>query len=228
MYRERKREREEERAATSTDKTTNIFQVSKKVLRSPEQKKIEGKTEEPRTTTRENRENVQEVDNMDEVKDVVKQILHEMAKNSAELKEEIRHLKEEIIDIKREMITKEEKWNEEKQILLQRIETMENKVENQEKQNRRNNVIIKGIDTRDNTNHDIEMFLEQKLHIKPKIERATLLNQDKEYQIIRVETATFEDKQDIMKEKSKLKNTKIYIDNDMTPNKQQHLKTNKI
>ncbi|KAK9695249.1 hypothetical protein QE152_g32714 [Popillia japonica] len=48
------------------------------------------------------------------------------------------------------------------------------------------------------------------------IKEAYKINREKHYQMVRVELESFQNKIDIMKAKSKLKNTKIYIDNDLT------------
>lgn len=72
------------------------------------------------------------------LKCMMKQILHEIAKNSTELKKKMTDLQEEIIDVKKGMVTNEKRWNEEKQMLLQRIAPIKNKTEHLEKQRSRN------------------------------------------------------------------------------------------
>ncbi|KAK9717670.1 hypothetical protein QE152_g23600 [Popillia japonica] len=222
MDKERKREREEEDngAGALYDSGEKLFSRSKKTIRSPDLKKLENKEGRDQKLTIDSASNYKssrKEKEMDELKEMMRQIMRDMKQNTDELKDEIK-------EIKQEMRKKEEKWEREKTELVQRIQILENRLENDEKQKRKNNIIIKGIKAGENQiKEGVVDFLKQELQIQANIKEAYKIDREKHYQMVRVELESFQNKIDIfqnkidiMKAKSKLKNTKIYIDNDLT------------
>lgn len=207
--RKRGREQEDSKEDRIDSDTYSIFRKSKRTLRSPEQRKL-GEERKGKEKQHKYKTDVEEIEKMEELKEMIKEMMKEMKKNADELKEEIK-------EIKHEMRRKEEKWDEEKCQLMKRIETLEFKAEKEEKQKRKNNIIIRGITVEENqVPKGVQDFLSKTLQIEMKIERAYIINKDKHDQIIRAELESWGKKQEIMKNKSNLKNTKIYIDNDLT------------
>lgn len=157
----------------------------------------------------EDRENLE----MDEMKVMLKEILSEIKKNS-----------EELTDIKREMKNKEEKWAQDKNILLNRIEALEERIEKQERDKRRNNTIISGYTPKgENLEHEVEEFIEKELDIKVTPKNVYKIN-TKNNVLLAVEWETWKDKQKVMENKAKLRSKKqgrpIYIDNHLTRDEQ--------
>ncbi|GLV21882.1 hypothetical protein CBL_21446, partial [Carabus blaptoides fortunei] len=149
--------------------TENAFNRSKKILRSPEQRRVEEERKERDSKVKvitENRCNREEEGDMEELKQMMKEVMREMAKNTAELKEEIKELRT-------EMRKKEEKWEEEKRQLMEKIETLESRAENEERARKVNNIIIKGMKVRkEQVKEEVESFISTELEIKAKIVRA--------------------------------------------------------
>lgn len=87
--------------------------------------------------------------------------------------------------------------------------------EEQEKKNRKNNVIIRGLKGEfRGKKEEVEKFFKDNLEVDVKVESAIQVGKD--VKIIIAKINSWEEKQDIMKNKKKLGNTKIYIDHDLT------------
>lgn len=60
------------------------------------------------------------------------------------------------------------------------------------------------------------MFLEDNINVKTQVKEVRDISKNKNGYVLLVRMKNWEDKQEIMKNKSKLRNTKIYIENDRT------------
>lgn len=133
-----------------------------------------------------------------------------MAKNTAELREEIK-------EIRKEMNKKEQKWEEEKKELVSRIEKLEERAQKEERCKRRNNIVITGLTTtRGKEKEAIEDLITAKLKVQAKITNAYQIGKEQQSHVIIAEVESWERKQEIMANKMKLRNTRIYINNDLT------------
>lgn len=182
------------------------FGRSKKILRSPAKQR-----------------------NGDEKLELIINMIKEMKEDQSEIKEEIhqirvqqREIKKVIGDIKEEneKLRKEnEQIKNENREIRGKIKALENTVEWMEKEKRKNNIVMYGlkIDTNDSKTlkQATEKFMEQQLNINVRVNTANKIG-DKTC-LIKLETE--QDKEEIMKNKSKLRNLttdKVYINNDLT------------
>lgn len=172
-----------------------IFQRSKKVIRTPT------KANEP------------------DVTDICKQMLEEIKKirkDQDEMKEKIEINNQEIKALGDEIKKTNEKWEKKYEDLESRFTTLERKVENMEKEKRKNNVVITGIeiDAKDEESKQlVEKWMEKELGVYRKIKEVIKITQDK----MLVKMENFEDKMELLINKRKLKGKQIYIDNDLSP-----------
>lgn len=181
---------------SSSEDESKIFGKSKVVVRSP-QKPI---LVESQTIGEESRLE------MEEMKAMMHQMM-EMLKNNTD---EIKALRE---DVKR----KEEQWNKEKQQLEEKIGKLEERLEEHDKRARKLNVLIKGAgkESLEGCN-EVEEWFKKKLGIEVKTRTVADISKEKNRETLLVEIANWEMKMSIMKNKSKIKGTKIFIDNDLT------------
>lgn len=143
---------------------------------------------------------------MEEIKNMMKEILVEVKNNSEELRQ-----------IKAEIKKKEEIWEKEKNQLEVRIVVLEDRLEKQERNKRRNNTIIKGIRIdKENIVAEIEKFVNNKLHTTAIAKKAYKMRNKDNLDMYMVEWENWEDKKKVMENKAKLRGQKIYIDNDLT------------
>lgn len=112
----------------------------------------------------------------------------------------------------KEAIRKEE-GNREKENKVRNTEAR--RWEEWERERRRNNIIITGLETeRRMERKEIEEWVEKELEVKVKIVRIWTIKGRRS--MIGAECANREEKEKVMKGKSKLKGKRIYIDNDRT------------
>lgn len=188
-----------------SEETEVAFQGSKKTLRSPQQRQIE---EERRKQSENNKQTEQEESVMDELKVMISKIME----SNEEIKQELRELRN-------ENKVKEEKWEEEKQVMMGKIEHLENMMEKTEKEKRKKNIVIKGFKLKgNNIKEEIEEYLSTEMQVNTKIMMAykiTLNNKEKN-EIVIAELESLEKKLEILKAKNKIKRSTVYIDSDLT------------
>lgn len=149
-----------------------------------------------------------------EGQNAIKQDIREIKKEQKLISSEIHKLKEENENLRKENEDMK-KRNEErdKEVIL-----MKNTMERIEKENKKNNVIITGLtmDTyeTDKLREGAEKFIKQNLQVDVKIKSATKIGQ----MTCLIELNHSKDKENIMKNKSKLKNVSgsVYINEDQT------------
>ncbi|KAF5305358.1 hypothetical protein FQR65_LT18711 [Abscondita terminalis] len=84
-----------------------------------------------------------------------------------ETKQGFEENKQEILQLKQEMKLKQEEWDNEKKILTQKIEKLENYVELQNKLKKKKSIIIKGIPIDDgHLTENVNRFIESKMGLK--------------------------------------------------------------
>lgn len=167
-------------------------------------------------------------------------ILTEMMKNfMATVKSDLEEIKNEVNKIKREVSQvqqkadqtidkvermeatwkeKEKAWKAEKELLERRMEEMEKSNETQERFGKRNNIIIKGLQITGESNmkQNIKTFLKNKLDVEVMPMDAFEMGKDRNNKTMVVKLNNWEDKMKVMKNKSKLRGGKVYIDSDLT------------
>ena len=207
MSTERKRNREKTEDTNteegSTERETRPFRRSKKILRSPEQRKLE---EERKANCRSNtsERTVKPTLEMEELKELMQQMMQEIKKNNTELKEEI-------MELRKELNNKEKNWKKEKVRLSEQITQLEVRMEAIDRARKKNNIIVKGINIQaDNAKKTVEDFLENELQIQTTLMGAYIINKGKKSEMVTAEVNTWNTKQEIMKAKSKLKGKNIY------------------
>lgn len=183
-----------------------IFNRSKKIIRSPEQRKRE---EEARNKTEISEAVKVDKQSMEDIKQMIQEMMKQMDQNTKDLKQEIR-------EIKLEMERKEATWGKEKKVLLDRIEKLENKYEVEEKQKKKKNLVIKGLKLAHNMEEDVKKLFSEQLQSQVEINNIHIRNKGKGNEIVIVEMTNWEQKQKIMAAKNKLKGTNIYIENELT------------
>lgn len=201
-YLEKKRKREvEQEEVREKELAKEIFKISKKI---------------PRTPPSESETEKQEILEMEEIK----KMFVDIKKEIMEIKEENQEYRKEIELLRKEVKEKENKWEREKKALEEKINSLEGRMEETERRTRKNNIIIRGwrLDEtrRDEMKEKLENLLKEKLQEEVKIKMVNKLGRE----IILAEMENWEEKEKIMKGKSKLRKMeetrKVYIDNDLT------------
>ena len=106
---------------------------------------------------------------------------------------------------------------EENILMRERLMNIERGLDRQETQKRKLNILIKGLKLiSDNITGDVENLLSMKFNLKGKVTEAHIINNSN--QVILVRIADWDSKMVIMRtKKTKLVNTDIFIENDLTP-----------
>lgn len=126
-------------------------------------------------------------------------------------------LKQEIKKTRDEMKIKEETWRKEKERLEMRIENLEERWEKKERREKRNNIVIKGIKfPGKEIVKEVELFIENELKIKKKVNEAYKIKENEDREIIIAKLESWKEKKEIMENKYKLAGKRIFIENDMT------------
>lgn len=155
---------------------------------------------------------------MDDQNITNKQILEAIANMKTELKEEIRGIRENCVEYY-------SKTEEKIKQMEKRIEEQENRIQQQEKERRSRNVIIHGIEEKEANVKELEQNIIQMLHNTLKLE-ILLMEIDVIYRLgpknpqktrpIMVKFLTQRRAQEVLKNRRYLKNTKIYVNEDIT------------
>lgn len=161
---------------------------------------------------------------MKEIKNELKETKNEIKETKNEIKynnDEIKRYGEEIRAIKEELLKREVEWKAEKENMQQKIEKLEQRLESQERKSRRNNIVIKGANLQGrNLKEGIQNLIEAETGVKIRVEEVYKIGKQETQNIIVAKLQDFEQKIDVLKQKYKLGNKKIYIDSDLTMDEQ--------
>jgi len=157
-------------------------------------------------------------------------------RHKEDYKEMIKALKDEWEENSRNQKALIEDWTREIEHRLQKIELKEEKqtnnlgrgeeierlrrdmekvMEEQDREHRRNNIIIQGLKIGDaKIKEDTERFLRAELGFEGEVSAARKVGKNRNVIVAKIDT--FKNKQEIMKNKTKLRNKPIFINNDMT------------
>lgn len=200
------------REESEVKETEEVFKKSKKVIRTPTKKQqypVNQLTQQS------------EKNSMEELKILItnmsKEIREEIKNNKEELKNEIIKNIEAIDVLKNEIMKKQEEWNQEKQILEDRIVKLERKIEADEKRKRVKTIVIKGLNTdvRDQEKQ-VKDFFERNLQQTVCMKEVYIIGKKDTRPAVVVELNTREEKIRIMQNKYKLRGKEIFIDDYMT------------
>lgn len=134
----------------------------------------------------------------DEVNDTLKLVLEELRL----IRQEQKTYREDIKELKQE-----------NKALKENVKNLEARLENMERREKKHNIVIKGINTQEiNENVKVQEFLHRKIEVNVKITNVQTINTT----MIVAKVESWEDKMKLMKNKNKLRGTKIVIDNDLT------------
>lgn len=194
---DKKRKREEATEEEAVD-IRKIFEKSRKTARSPIAQKVALPTQE-----------------MEEV--LAK--LNEIQDDTRVLRRDNQEIKKEMEQLREEIRRKERQWEEEKKILVERIDKMEKRMETEERRKRRNNIMITGCSwvarSKQELKEEVENFMKKNI-TEVRVKECQII--DRERMIIEMES--WGEKEKIMKEKKTLKQkagmAKVFIDNDLT------------
>lgn len=144
-------------------------------------------------------------------------IVREMGENIEKCMEIMRReMQEERKKREEEWREEKKKWEEEKEELQRRIARLEMDQERRERERRKKNVVIKGISCeKTKIEEGVESFIQEKLGVEVRIERAHAIRVDEGKQIIVATVEKWEMKRQIMMKKRDLEKG-IYIDDDLT------------
>lgn len=208
---------------TSLEENKPISQRSKLTPRTPPTSQSGRETKEPKME--EIKKLMMEMKN--EIKEgfldfklEIKEDINEIKRDIRDITEEMKRNKEEVKLIQQEVIEMKEEWNREKEKVAIQIRKLEEKVERVEKDKIRNSLVISGISINTN-NEDIwketmENMLEVELKLRIKIKKAYKISEER----CIIETNQWADKLQILKEKSKLRGKKIFIESALTETEQ--------
>ena len=190
-----KRKREEEEALKE------IFNKSKKTIRSPTKETITNRQEEK--------------PEMDEIAKLIKEMKAAMEQGFKNSNEEIKSLRKEIQE-------KEQKWKKEKTELEDRITKLENRIKQKERDERRNNIVIKGIKIKGtNIETEVEKMLQDKIGVEVKIKDAYKLAEHRDKDIVLAKLEQRRHKTSVMINRGKLRGENCYIEDDLTKEEQE-------
>lgn len=155
---------------------------------------------------------------MEQVVKLIQDLSAKMDNNHEAVIKEINKNAAAIEEMKQDFETKEKDWQEEKQGMIKEIQLLRARYEKQDKRNRIKNIIVKGAETTEtNAKETVSKLLQNDLGVRCEIVTATLIKR-KDLPIIIVELSSQENKVNVVKikHKLKLKDRRIYIDNDYT------------
>lgn len=220
-YSKRKRTVQEELKGEEQE----IFQKSKKIIRSPTKGK-EVNLEKP-----EEMEALQKLiesisKDIKEIKAENREIKQDLRDNNKKLEEKLDQQSEEIKLLRKELEVTKQEWQKDKEQTERKIEELEKKVEEsvqkleaQDKEKRKNNLIITGlkidIEDRNALKEAVKNFITQNLKIEPKIKTVYKIGDAR----CVIELENWTDKMEVLKNKAKLhliKDQKVYLDSDLT------------
>lgn len=115
------------------------------------------------------------------------------------------------------MTKKEEEWKAEKKELETKIATLEDIFEQMDKEKRKKNIIMSGLQGEgESTKTEVEKIIKEKMGLEPKIKEAYLIGKGGQKKRAVVKLSEWKDKMEILKNKTKLKGSRIDIDSDLT------------
>lgn len=138
--------------------------------------------------------------------------LTELKKEQRNYYKEVHALKEENAELKLELQNVHKKF--------ERLESIEHSYERMEREKRKNNLLITGLNVKPRQGEELkntmESFLKEHLKLEVKLKTATKVNE----KICIITTESMQDKIEVLKNKSKLKNIEVqksvYINSDLT------------
>lgn len=210
------------RERTSSTGSLDRFLLKRKreAKTSPETETLKSPTQTEKAARKETKENkstkmneTQGSEILKLMKDMKQEITH-LRKENLEKNQELQN---EIRDLKEQLLHKEAQWKEEKEILNEKINQLENWAEKQEKIRRKNNIIINGDGAKQLENKQaIQEFIGKELGVQAEVEEAYIVKKNGIEKGTIVKLRNFEQKREVMANKKKLNGTKIFIENDMT------------
>lgn len=227
-----KRKREQQQEGQDQDVESeifeqNIFKTSKKTARSPKSKAIfdnkthliskgkMGELQQQMTTIQQQMGDITKtlqviLGRLDDITEIKKEI--------KEIREENKQLKVDIKNMKTENKDQLKKFQEENDSLKKKINSLEMVLEKKDKNERKNNIIIKGTNLEGpELKNKVKTYLKNKLQADVEVEEAREIGNKKEGRsTITVKFGNWENKQEVLKNKNKLKGEKIFIDHDLT------------
>ncbi|MGL4388825.1 MAG: hypothetical protein ACRCTJ_05485 [Brevinema sp.] len=142
-----------------------------------------------------------------------------------EIKEGQNVIMSEIIKIRKEKEALEESVKKlevkvaDNNILKEKISKLEMKLEEVDKRERKNNILIKNLDLKtENKVEETKIFFKEKLNIETKLKIIKIWPNKNGEKNVLIKVDHWEKKKSIMKNKHKLKNSNIYIQDDLTIN----------
>lgn len=182
---------EENKRRRNSRDTEDVFRRSKKIMRSP-------------------RENKGEEKNWETLMNMIKEIM----KDTKEIKLEQKNFQEEIVRMKQE----NNKIKEENREMKKEMKEMRDRLERMEREKIKNNIIVSGLEINaingKELKEEIEKGITEKIGVHVKIADAMRIGP----KMYKAELMSFAEKQEIMKNKQKLKEQRerIYIDNELS------------
>lgn len=223
----------------SPDITTEPLKRCEKTSRSPVRKRREeSDMEKIQKTLMKLNNNMSDMKKelRDEVRNGNDELKKQMDENNKKITDMIEETRKEVALLKE----KEKQWEKDREFILQEInekqniikeemekrkilETRMNKMENEkeinEKEKRKNNIIISGVEFKEKEIiTETRNFIKKELGVEVNIKEAFYIRKNAN-KIILAKIETWGEKLSIMRNKNKLRsmNTKIFIDNDLTP-----------
>lgn len=201
------------------DEDDFAFSSSKIILRSPQfRQRQENEHKMNESTIAQILQEIKEIrldmrkkdENMVNVIEEIKELRKDMKRKDEIMAEMMAEIK----NLKAEKNIFEEKWSEDKNSILGKVDRIEDRLESNEKRERKLNIVITGLDIQDLENNELDNFFRNKLGTEKHFNNAHFLGKSKKRILVKMNT--WEDKVEVLKSKKNLKDTDIYIDNDLT------------
>lgn len=154
-----------------------------------------------------------EVQNMDQIMQAIENMRADMNKGFQKNREQTENLTCELKMIREEMNKKEEEWKKEREALHNKICQMEERMEILERKERGNNIIIKNTEMEGKElSKEVTQFIKKEMKIDVEITEAYEVRKG----IVLAKLKKRSEKRNIMIKKNMLKETQIYVEDDLT------------
>lgn len=120
---------------------------------------------------------------------------------------------------------KEEKWEVERAELIKKVNSLERNEEEKERRARKNNIIITGAQGMGNSKDEVQNFIKNEIGVDSCVINTYTVGKKLNPTRVIATLETWQGKMEIMKNKSKLRGKRTYIDNNLTIKEREVQKT---
>lgn len=158
-------------------------------------------------------QSINSVEKMDQIMQAITNMREDMNKGFQKNREQTENLACELKMLREEMNKKEEEWKKEREGLHNKIGQMEERMEMLERRERGNNIIIKNTEMEgEDLTKEVTQFIKREMNMDVEVTEAYELRKG----IVLAKLKKRTEKRNIMIKKNVLKETQIYVEDDLT------------